>query len=710
MALALVIRVAYLILYQLQPEWSQLTVDNWYHIHWAMDVATGDVFGDTTYFRAPLYSWLLAPIIAVFGPSLLAMRLVGMAVGLFSVYMTFRLGARIYNRRSAYIAALIHALFPMAMYFEFEILLDPLFTLLFQLALYRLIVWTEKPDTRTALMLGLTIGLASLCRPTALILIPVVVLGVLFLHKVTKSWRQLAALVLGVIILVGPVFVRNLVVAGDPVVIASQSGINLYLGNNDSADGYTAAMPEPLGRNWQISQITHIAQTSVMASGESTRLTPGAVSDYWTDRAIGWMLDNPARAAGLYATKLYAQILDREISNNRDLAVFFEHNTLLAANPVNFGLVFALAVCGMVAAIPWKRQTAALVAAGAAYVLAVSFFFFNSRFRLPLMPIWFVFAGLGVSEITRRIENRRISILALLAIAVIAALISFNPINRLPHGRSVDASVSEGLYYYSRGNFTRALTSFRDACRIDSTAADIHLNLGAAFLRLGYEDSAMTHFLREKELHPLRPRAYENLASLALLDGLPAVAAQYAQLAADIAPYRTEGWILAMRAARERGVGPTVTDLLTQAREHVEDSLPVLIEAAVTLIDGGELTEASLLLQNAALARPPAIETNDAAFTPQFEGTDADYERRKAVVWYQLGYINGLQGRFGEAIEYSQRAIDADSSLAEAYANLVTGNLSLDRFGEADSILTDALARFPNHPQLLRLRDAMPRQ
>ena len=53
--LALVIRVVYLLQYQQSALWDQLTVDNWYHHNWANSLAEGNLFGDTTYFRAPFY-------------------------------------------------------------------------------------------------------------------------------------------------------------------------------------------------------------------------------------------------------------------------------------------------------------------------------------------------------------------------------------------------------------------------------------------------------------------------------------------------------------------------------------------------------------------------------------------------------------------------------------------------------------------------------
>ncbi|MFZ1682555.1 MAG: hypothetical protein WAU88_00355, partial [Candidatus Zixiibacteriota bacterium] len=49
LAVALAIRIWYLIHYRSMPEWDHLSVDNYYHHHWAQSIAGGNIFGDTTY-------------------------------------------------------------------------------------------------------------------------------------------------------------------------------------------------------------------------------------------------------------------------------------------------------------------------------------------------------------------------------------------------------------------------------------------------------------------------------------------------------------------------------------------------------------------------------------------------------------------------------------------------------------------------------------
>ena len=59
LVLAALVRVLYLVSYHNSLDWEWLTVDNWYHHNWAVRLASGDIWGGTTYFRAPFYVYCL---------------------------------------------------------------------------------------------------------------------------------------------------------------------------------------------------------------------------------------------------------------------------------------------------------------------------------------------------------------------------------------------------------------------------------------------------------------------------------------------------------------------------------------------------------------------------------------------------------------------------------------------------------------------------
>jgi tetratricopeptide (TPR) repeat protein len=698
-ALAILVRVVYLYQYHLSPFWEQLTVDNWYHHHWAQSIAGGNVFGDTTYFRAPFYIYCLGLLYAVVGDSLWVGRLFGLVIGLASIGMTYVLARRFLNKWFAAIAAAIQACLPIVIYFESELLLDPLFMLLMQVAVWRALVWLDTRRERDLFLTGLTLGLAAICRPTALAPALVILTYALASKRVgRKRLAKAASFIAGLLVCIAPIFIRNLLVAGDPVLIASQDGINLFIGNNAQADGLSAVMPEPLGHNWQIRQITHIAE-----SDTGGRLKPGEVSAYWRGLAFDWIGDNPGEFMTLLGRKMLYQLGDREVSNNRSLQSYFSSFGLLEHSPLSFGLIFPLAVLGAMAL--WRRYAGArmIVFIVAAYSAAVALFFFSSRFRLPVMPYYCLLAAAGLAWVCQ--QGRRQVALVTTATAAMVGLgwLSFHPPISYPDTWSVQSFVSRGLLLYSKGEYAAALHPFRQAADLRPDFPEVNLNLGASYLRMGLIDSAETCFRREIHLHPRRHKGYQNLASVSLLRGETNAARKLAEQALSLAPYDVMSNLVWLRALSIDS-SLSLTELLTgieRAALATDDDVEVLNEGAAVLVARGECATSMRFLLRAVAVGPPPIETDDQAFGPGFRHNAADFERTKARTYYLLGYCHAQLGQMGEAIEYTTRAVTADSTLVEAYVNLYSGYLTEGRLLIADSVLSEAERRFPDN-ELIR--------
>jgi tetratricopeptide (TPR) repeat protein len=699
LALAILVRIIYLYQYHASPVWEQLTVDNWYHHHWAQSLASGNILGDTTYFRAPLYVYCLGLLYAIFGDSFWVGRLFGLVIGMASIGITYVLARRFIGARWAAVAAALQAFLPIVIYFESELLLDPLFMLMLQVAVWRALVWLDSRRDRDLLLTGLAFGLAAVCRPTALAPAFVVLLWALGAKRLNGSWLSRAGIFsAGVLLCIAPIFVRNLVVAGDPVLIASQDGINLYIGNNTQADGLSAVLPEPLGHNWQIKQITHIAEKKT-----GRRLKPGEVSAYWRARALDWIRSHPGESAALWGKKLVYQFGNREISNNRSLQTHFSSFGLLSKNPLSFGVLFPLAILGAVAA--WRRHAGVrlIVFIVAVHVIAAAFFFFSSRFRLPVMPFFCLLAAGGLAWMWQQRSRHFMKLVVAVIVLVGLGWLSFRPPIAYPDAWSVQSLVSRGLMHFTKGEMPAALASFRQAAEIRPDFPEVHLNLGATFLKMGQLDSAEVLFEREIGLHPDRFKAYQNLATVKLLHNDAASARSLAEQALSLAPYDIMSNLVWLRAlgsdsAIDRGRLPSSIE---QAARASEDDVEVLSEGATILVARGDCEAAMPFLLRARESMPPPIETDDQAFSPSFHHGTADYERLKAGAFYLLGYCHGQQGQIPESIECSRAAIAADSTMAAAYVNLRTGYLSQGRLREADSVLAEATRRFP-HDELMQ--------
>lgn len=698
--LACALRLIYLVQYSQLPDWDQLTVDNWYHHNWAQTIADGNIVGDTTYFRAPFYIYCLGLLYALAGPSLWIARLFGAAIGMASVGMTFLLGRRLFNHRVGLIAAAFHAIYPIMIYFEGELLLDSLFCLTVQLVLHRFMIAFSSERCRDLLYAGLLTGLSAITRPTILVIVPLALITLIILYRHRGGFKRAGIYFAGLLLVTAPVLIRNVAVAEDPVLIASQGGVNLYIGNNDQADGLSASMPEPLGRNWQIRRITHLAEE---ATGQ--RLKPGEVSDYWSGKAIAWIVSHPKRFTELVGKKIYYQFINREISNNRPLGPFMDKFSLFAFNPLSFGLIITLAIAGL--ALGWKpdRRSLFVLAFMAIYVLGVSLFFYNSRFRLPLLPLYLVLAANGALAIFERIRNRRaIPLYTVASVAAVAAF-SFFPLLSLPTERSSHHLLSRGIYYFGIQEYSIALDNFRKAARFSPDLPDLNLNIGACFFRMGNADSARFYFDAERTLHPGRTTSYQNQASLDLVNNRFAQARTQIGLVLDLTPYDVNAHIINIRAlgGDTAITGENLRHAIELAAAATNNDIYLLNEAAIQLNSRGEYTASESILVRALTSRPPPIETNDLAFAPNFPYSRKTFSTEKGTTNYLLGFLSGLKKNISGVISYSRQAIDLDSSLAEAYINLANAYYLTERRNKADSVIAIAIGKFPGNSQLQQM-------
>ncbi len=700
LAIALAVRIVYLYQFSQLPDWEHLTVDNNYHINWATSIANGNLLGDTTYFRAPLYVFALALIIKLFGVSLWAFRIFGLLIGLGTLLLVYQTSLQYSGVRAARLAALLYALFPIAVYFESELLLDSLFTFLLLAAWYATLRASENRSGLSLLIAGFLWGLSAITRPTSLILLPLSLWPLLKDREnlVGRRWRNSLILVLGTAAIVGAVAVRNIVVASDPVLISSQAGINLYIGNNPIADGVSAELEEPLGLNWRVGDISYIAEKQV-----GRELKSGEVSEYWMSRAIAWIVEYPAEAGQLYLAKLSFFFSNQEISNNRSLDRFLQLFPFFKYNPISFGLLFVFGTFGFICTRKRFPELLPVALIVVIYAVVISLFFVTSRFRLPVIP-FIIILGASVAGMTRaQFKTRRWH--GLVA-GLLVSVISFVPIGKVPQGTPVMDYISRGLSSYARQEYLTALQLFQEGRAIDTTFPDINLNCGAAFFRMGELDSASYYFEREIAANPQRHAAYTNLASLLFLNDKPEQAQSLATQAISLRPYDIDANIILVRsaAASDHVAAEQLQSLLDSAVTRTSGDIGILLESGIAALRHGQYMSAERFLRAATLSSPPPIETDDFAFDREFRNSEKNRKPLYASAHYQLSYLLGLSGRYSDAVYEAHRAIELDSSLVEAYVNLVTGYLAMGKSLQADSVLQVAENLFPRNPLLQRFK------
>jgi tetratricopeptide (TPR) repeat protein len=252
---------------------------------------------------------------------------------------------------------------------------------------------------------------------------------------------------------------RNYFVAGDPVVFTAHSGINFYYGNNPTADGTWQPTRElEKGGGFSHERLSEISRTI-----EGKEVKPSQASVYWAEQGFKFITSRPVAYLELLGRKFQLFLSNYEVPND-----YYPETARAASLPlrlafVNFGLVLALGLVGMVWALPRRAQALpAYLFVGACLVSALLFYVL-SRLRAPVIPFLLMFAGFGLSEVVESFRRRHIGrafvgVTVALAVYLVSSSV---PIKRQSY--SAQAWTQTGNIYLEQQDFGKAADAFRRA-------------------------------------------------------------------------------------------------------------------------------------------------------------------------------------------------------------------------------------------------------
>jgi len=340
----------------------------------------------------PAYpAFLAACRVVAPGAPYLAASLAQAALSAFVPLLVLGIGRRLFGDRAAWCAALIAAVHPPLLGFA-ALIQTALFEIFWvTLAIYftvRALGERSPRPAREAVLAGLATAVAALTRPPALALLAIAPVAWLAAGAAPRAAaRRWAAMLAGAAILLAPWVARNHRVRGEWILVSSNGGWNLYIGNNpagtaDRAD-LARAVPPPLrDRLMTMNEVEGDRYLRGLAV-EYVRENPGEAARRVLARAknLVWFNAEFGRSSG-YSSRLGA--------------------ATRAVYQASWAALAALSVAGMIATRNEARRHLLLygtIAANAAVILAT---FFVNRYRAPIEPILIVFAGAAVARFTGR--------------------------------------------------------------------------------------------------------------------------------------------------------------------------------------------------------------------------------------------------------------------------------------------------------------------
>jgi len=496
----------------------------------------------TAFYQAPFYSYFLAAIYKVFGREFLAVRAIQAALGAVTVVLTANLGARLFGRTAGLLAGILALLYGVFPYYEGQIMKTSLTVFLTTLLLYLIAPVARRAapsESRGALarsaIAGLLLGCATLTRENLILFVPALAL---LLYFRARDLAAAVAFAAGAALAILPATLHNYRAEGEWILVTSQGGQNFYIGNHAAATGtYTNPMfvrPDPLYERLDF-QMEAVRRTG-------GALTAGEASSFWYGQALGEMLSNPRRAAGLLCKKLVIVFEGVERPDNESLYVMRDEAPILDVASLSFAVIAALGLFGMVLSRARAGELAFLHLFILVNVAALVLFFVVSRYRVALAPVLMLFAGHALVELARWARARAAKPLASAAafIAVVLALVSV-PTWAGPDPRdyeSVNHFLNRGRIYSAGNKLVEAEESYRHAVALADTLAFLRFEYADVLRRMERSRDALEHLSAAVRIRPEFPTARNNLGILLAESGDLAAAEREFREAVRLAP----GW------------------------------------------------------------------------------------------------------------------------------------------------------------------------
>lgn len=326
----------------------------------------------------PAYPAALAVLYKLFGWHLAPAKGLNIAFAAVTIALTYLLARRIFDRRVAFLGAMLLAIFPGQIYFSTLVLAESMFAMVFLLVLLLALAWTvQRPASGwwQVLLIGLLVGLAGMVRAEGVFL--AVVLVALWALTV-RPWRTVARYgaitALGVVLALTPWTVRNAIQLHEFIPLRANAARTIGSALDPETTGVGIGEPLPgsvgeglsyqLGHPWEF----------LSSAGEKLRAL-------YDDDADGIRkIQEPALPGG--APAYQAPLSGEEEARWRRLAN---------------GYFFAVGAAALVAAalclLRRNRASLILVVAGLGWTLLFTFFNAFSRYHFPIVPLIAILAA-----------------------------------------------------------------------------------------------------------------------------------------------------------------------------------------------------------------------------------------------------------------------------------------------------------------------------
>jgi 4-amino-4-deoxy-L-arabinose transferase-like glycosyltransferase len=401
--LALLIRLAYVLTLQPRSFWF----DGEHYSRLATGLLEHGAYlndrGRPSAYWPPGYPLFLAAIYQLFGVNIVAVRVVQCLIGAGTVAVVHRIARRVLDRNGACLAALATALYPLFIYSTGADMPVTLQIALIAGGVLLTLVAAERGSAWAALGAGLLGAWATLVAASAL---PAFLLFATWMawnrdgiadRSRSRSIRLALACLLPIVVIVGAWTVRNQRAFGHPVLVSTNGGYNLWLGNHPGVKASTGNRAEVPGTDEVPGMEAEAAGIWSLPGNEATR------DSAFSRRALEYIAADVPRFLQLSLSKsleLWA-LYPRPMNEDRPRLGLEKLASLLS-----YGLLLPFALVWLFVSLPRSRVALLVLLLFLIYSMVHAVILSKVRFRLPLDSFVIIYGSGGMMAAVRALNRR----------------------------------------------------------------------------------------------------------------------------------------------------------------------------------------------------------------------------------------------------------------------------------------------------------------
>lgn len=377
--------------------------------------------GGTNSYWPPGQSFFLATIYTVFGYNPQIACIFQVFISSLTCIIIYYIGKTVINKKIGIIAGLIAALYPAFIIFSGSLHTETLFIFLLSLSILYLLKIHEQTSIKNLLIVGVSLGLATLIRPIIVGFIPFILLWMLLSSKERKkNLMRFMAIFVIMMVVVSPWTIRNYNVHHGFVLVSTNGGVNFWIGNN----------PDATGRMLEKENQTMLWTIWNMTNDEVER------DKLFYEKGFEFIKENPSKFLVLGAKKFahfwgfilpfFTCYLYGYFINPTSGWLFM---LLAPLTVLPYAIVLPFAIFGIIFYQKWDRKASLLFLLMFYYVVIHSIILSSTRYHLPLVPFLIIFAAYGACSINRvrseiRLGDSKMKMKIIIFFLLIAGLIA----------------------------------------------------------------------------------------------------------------------------------------------------------------------------------------------------------------------------------------------------------------------------------------------